>query len=68
MGLGALALASYLAIGVGGIWGIAGAALLAAFGAPSLKTALFASDREIREMTGDAPLSEETKRKFEDRL
>lgn len=70
-GLVALAIAACLAIWVGGLWGILGAALLAAFGIPSIKTALFASDREIRELTdpnlGRRP-SEETNRKFRDRM
>ncbi len=70
-GIVALALAAYLAIWTGGLWGILGAALLAAFGTPSIKTALFATDREIDELT-DPDLSrkpsEETIRKFTDRI
>lgn len=71
VGLAALAIAIYLAIWVGGLWGILGAALLAAFGIPSIKTALFASDREVRELTDpnlDRRPSEETIRKFTDRM
>lgn len=68
MGLAALALAAYLVIEVRGLWAWVGAPLLLVFAIPSIKTALFASDQEIRELTGAAPLSEDTKRKFEDRI
>jgi hypothetical protein len=67
IGLAALALAVYLAVGIGAFWGILGAALLAMFAIPSIKTALFASDREVRELTGEAQITEETKQKYEDR-
>jgi hypothetical protein len=68
MGVGALALAAYLVIDVRGLWAWIGTPLLLVFAIPSIKTALFASDQEIRELTGAAPVNEETKRKFEDRL
>ena len=34
----------------------------------SIKTGVFASKKEIRELTEPGPVSEDTKRKFEDRL
>lgn len=34
----------------------------------SLKTGLFASDKEISELTNDGPVSKETKRKFQERI
>lgn len=60
--------AGYLIVAHGGIWTIIIGALLLAFGIPSIKTGLFASRQELRELTGEAPLSEETKRKLEDRV
>lgn len=38
------------------------------YGWVSLKTGLFASRKEIKELTGPGPVSEETKRKFQDRI
>ena len=34
----------------------------------SLKTGLFASQKEIKELTESGPVSEETKKKFQDRV
>ncbi|GMT47134.1 MAG: hypothetical protein IEMM0007_0700 [bacterium] len=34
----------------------------------SLKTGIFASNKEIKELTDDGPVSEETKKKFQDRI
>ena len=42
--------------------------LLLAFGWLSLKTALFASHQEFKELTGTDILTEETRKKFGDRL
>lgn len=70
MGLLAIAIAIYLAIWIGGALGVLGAALLLAFGVSSIKTALFASDKEIQELT-DPDLtrkpSETTIKNLEDR-
>jgi uncharacterized membrane protein len=41
---------------------------LLAFGWMSVKTALFASDDDIRELTGSTPLSKGAKDRFMDRL
>jgi hypothetical protein len=51
-----------------GLWTyiIAGFFLMVAWG--SIKTGLFASDKEIGELTAAGPLSEDTKDKFQDRL
>lgn len=38
------------------------------FGWASLKTTFSASDKEIEELTGTGPMSEETRKKFEDRI
>jgi len=41
---------------------------LLAFGLVSLKTAVFASDQDIRELTGDASISKGAEKRFIDRL
>ena len=51
-----------------GWWKYLPAALLLMFGWGSLKTGMSASDQQIHELTGDAPMSEDTERKFKDRL
>jgi hypothetical protein len=51
-----------------GWWRLFISALLLAFGWPSIKTALFASDREIDELTGRKPVSKETEERFSDRI
>jgi predicted RNA-binding Zn-ribbon protein involved in translation (DUF1610 family) len=58
----------YLAIGVGTWWSLILGALCLMFGWPSLKTGLFASGKEIAELTGPDPVSEDTAQKFNDRL
>ncbi len=68
MGIVALGLAAWLALGFSGWWRYIPATLLLAFGWVSLKTALFASDQELKELTGTGPMSEETRKKFQDRL
>jgi hypothetical protein len=51
-----------------GLWTyiVAGLLLMLAWG--SIKTGLFASDKEIRELTEPGPVSEDTKKKFQDKL
>ena len=68
MGVLALALAAWLVLGFSGWWRYIPGTLLLAFGWMSLKTALFASNQELKELTGTGPMSEETRKKFEDRL
>jgi hypothetical protein len=67
-GVVALGLAAWLALGSSGWWRYIPGTLLLAFGWASLKTALFASNRELKELTGTGPVSEETRKKFKDRL
>lgn len=66
-GVVALALAAWLVLGFSGWWRYIPGTLLLAFGWVSLKTA-FASNQELKELTGTDPISEETRKKFEDRL
>lgn len=54
--------------GFEGWWRYLLAVPLLAFGWVSFKTAIFAADKEIHELTGDASMSEETKKRFGDRL
>ena len=52
----------------GGLWTyiVVGFLLMLAWG--SMKTGLFASDKEIGELTAPGPVSEDTKKRFQDRL
>jgi hypothetical protein len=71
VGLIALSLAGYLAIWVGGLLAIVGAALLGAFAAASIKTALFATERAIDELTNPdlrQKPAEDTVKGFIDRI
>ena len=63
-----LGLAAWVILGFSGWWRYIPGTLLLAFGWVSLKTGLFASKQELRELTGTGPMSEETRRKLEDRL
>ena len=67
-GIVALGLAAWLALGFSSWWRYIPVTLLFAFGWVSLKTALFASNQELKELTGTGPMSEETRKKFQDRL
>ena len=67
-GVVALGLAAWLILGFSGWWRYIPGTLLLAFGWVSLKTGLFASKQELQELTGTGPMSEETRRKLEDRL
>jgi hypothetical protein len=51
-----------------GWWKYLPAALFLFIGWGSLKTGWVASDQEIHELTGEAPMSEETERKLRERL
>lgn len=68
MGILLIALAIWLILGFSGWWRFIPATLLLMFGWPSLKTALFASDKEIEELTNTDPMSEKTHKKFKDRI
>ena len=67
-GFVALALAAWFVLGFSGWWRYMPGTLLIAFGWVSLKTALFASNQELKEITSTGPMSEDTRKKFEDRL
>ena len=51
-----------------GLWTYVVAGLLISLAWASIKTGLFSSDKEIRELTEPGPVSEDTKKKFQDRL
>jgi hypothetical protein len=69
VGIASVLLAAYLAISIGGLFGITGATVLLAFGVASVKTAFRASDAEIQELTDpNRRLSEDTARKLQDRI
>ena len=68
IGLFSIGIALWLIIYFSGWWKFIPAVLLLAFGWPSIKTAISASDKEIRELTGEDPVSEETQKKFRDRV
>jgi hypothetical protein len=67
-GAGCVGLALFVLYQFSGLWRyiVAGFLLVSAWA--SIKTGLFASDREIRELTESGPVSEDTKKKFQDRL
>jgi uncharacterized membrane protein len=67
MGLAALGVA-ILIIGFSGWWKYILGVFLLMFGWASVKTALFASDQEVSELTGSELMSEETRKKFEGRI
>ena len=67
-GIVAFGLAAWLVLGFSGWWRYIPGTLLFAFAWMSLKTALFASNQELKELTGTGSMSEETRKKFEDRL
>ncbi len=68
LGLAAITGAGYLVFAYRGFWSVIVGGLLLAFGIVSLKTTFFASDKEVRELTGEAPIGEDTKRKLKRRL
>jgi ribosomal protein S27E/uncharacterized membrane protein len=67
-GLVSLIAAIFIVVKFDGWWTyiVGGILLMMALG--SLKTGLFASDKEITELTEPGPVSEETKKSFQDRL
>ena len=68
MGVASIGIAIWLILGFSGWWKFIPATLLLMFGWPSLKTTFFASDNESADLTGAGPMSEETRKKFEDRI
>lgn len=67
MGSASVGIAIWLIVWFVGWWRYIPATLLLAFGWPSLKTAFFASDKEIDELTGSGSMSDATRKNFEDR-
>ncbi len=67
-GVAAIAAAVGLTFGFSGWWRYVAGTLLLAFGWVSIKTAFFASRNELEELTGTGPMSEETRRKLQDRF
>lgn len=65
---GTVAIAAGVGMALWSMWLVIPGALLLWFGWASLKTGLFASDQEISELTADAPMSDATAQKFEERL
>lgn len=63
-----LGAAIWLFVGVSGWWRYIPGTLLLGFGWVSLKTGLFASAREIDELTGSRLMSEETAQKFKGKI
>lgn len=68
VGIVSMALCSWLIFGFSGWWRYIPGTLLLAFGWVSIKTGLFASEKEIAELTRPGKMSEDTRKKFEDRL
>ncbi len=62
------AIGVWLIIAFVGWWKYIPSGILFAFAWASIKTATGASEKEIAELTGDRPVSDETKRGFQDRL
>lgn len=67
-GLVSLAAAAFFLFYFVGWWRYIPSTLLLAYGWVSLKTGFSASDREIQELTGQRPMSEETSRKLKNWL
>ena len=63
-----VAIAIWLLVALTGWWRFIPVTLLLALGWMSLKTAFLASDQELKEMTGTGPVSDDTRKKFQDRL
>lgn len=68
LGVASAAAAMFIIFKYDGWWTVAVGMVLLVFGIPSIRTGLFATSREIDELTGKAPVSEETTRRFQDRL
>ena len=67
-GILTLAAAGYVLTRHWGLWKYIPSIALLAFGWVSVKTAIQASDQEIDELTGQAPISEATRKNVADRL
>ena len=67
-GIACLGLAAYLFLRVRGTWTYLVGPVLIMFGVGSLRTAFSATDKEIRELTTEEPVSPDTERKLRDRF
>lgn len=67
-GIVAICIGVWLAVAFSGWWKYLVGGLLLWFGWASLKTGLFATDRELEELTGARPMSKKTEERFKDRL
>jgi hypothetical protein len=68
IGVVALALAGWFLVSFSGWWRYIPGSIFLHAGWVSIKTGLFASDKEVQELTRMEPMSEETRNKFEDRF
>ncbi|MBK8158764.1 MAG: hypothetical protein IPK59_08400 [Rhodospirillaceae bacterium] len=68
MGIVTMAIALFVFFTVDSWWRWVIAVPLSMFAWASLKTALFASDKEVRELTGTGPMSKDTAERFKDRM
>jgi hypothetical protein len=68
IGILSMGLAFLAVISFEGWWKFLFAVPMLAFGWPSIKTALFAPDKEIAELTGELPMTDETVDKLKDRV
>lgn len=68
LGLAALVGVVWAMLDLGGVAGVLVGGMLLAFAVSSLKTAFSASSKEIEELTGRKPTSEETKERLRRRL
>lgn len=67
-GIASMFLFVWFLFGFSGWWRYIPSTLFAAFGWVSIKTGLFASDKEIEELTGQELMTEDNRKKFEDRM
>lgn len=67
-GVVAIGVALWLTFAFSGWWKYIVGGILLWFGWASLKTSWSATDREIEELTGAAPMSKKTEERFKDRL
>jgi hypothetical protein len=67
-GIFAIGLATWVVFNFEGWWRFLIGAFLLAFGCASIKTAIWATDTEISELTKPGPVSRKTNEKFQERL
>ena len=67
-GLVSLAIAFFVLFYFDGFWKYLVFGFLCVYGVVSVKTALYATDQEINELTGEAPMTTKTAQRFRDRI